>query len=227
MLHRNICSAGFNFTLLSRRVRQLAHFPPSGLGRFFPPHFFAKNSITSRHLPALYDHPTLPCPAVYSLHTEITYLNDGNVHLQYILCGNPAHLYIPSPLPATFADGLWEHTCFEAFIGVQNEDSYREFNFSPSGRWAAYAFSTYRERVTWTTAHDPRISITRTDSELRLEAFITAADLPPNPAGKPLQLGLTAVLEMQDGSKSYWALEHPAERPDFHHRNGFAHEIWP
>lgn len=227
MLHRNICSAGFNFTLLLRRARQLAHFPPSGLGRLFPPHFFAKNSITSLPLLALHCHSSTPCPSVLSLYAEATRLADGSLHLRYILTAKLADLRIPSPLPASVADGLWEHTCFEAFIGAQNEDSYHEFNFSPSSQWAAYAFSTYRERVTWASAHDPRISITQTDSELRLEAFIAAADLPPNPAGKPLQLGLTAVLEMQDGSKSYWALEHPAKRPDFHHRNGFAHEIWP
>jgi hypothetical protein len=31
------------------------------------------------------------------------------------------------------------------------------------------------------------------------------------------QLGLSAVLEEKDGTKSYWALAHPAdEKPDFH-----------
>ena len=30
-----------------------------------------------------------------------------------------------------------------------------------------------------------------------------------------------AVVEETDGRLSYWALTHPAERPDFHHRDGF------
>jgi hypothetical protein len=36
------------------------------------------------------------------------------------------------------------------------------------------------------------------------------------------QIGLTAVIETATGEKSYWALHHPAEKPDFHHRGGFA-----
>ena len=32
----------------------------------------------------------------------------------------------------------------------------------------------------------------------------------------PWQLGLSAVLEEADGAKSWWALAHPAEEPDFH-----------
>ena len=30
------------------------------------------------------------------------------------------------------------------------------------------------------------------------------------------QLGLSAVLEEKDGTKSYWALAHSADKPDFH-----------
>lgn len=32
-----------------------------------------------------------------------------------------------------------------------------------------------------------------------------------------LRLALCAVIEASDGSLSYWALAHPADRPDFHH----------
>ena len=34
-------------------------------------------------------------------------------------------------------------------------------------------------------------------------------------------IGLTAVIETADGQLSYWALQHPAARPDFHHRGGW------
>ena len=30
-------------------------------------------------------------------------------------------------------------------------------------------------------------------------------------------LGLSAILEEEDGTISYWALAHPPGRPDFHH----------
>jgi hypothetical protein len=33
------------------------------------------------------------------------------------------------------------------------------------------------------------------------------------------------VIEEGDGVLSYWALRHPAARPDFHHPEGFALEI--
>jgi hypothetical protein len=36
------------------------------------------------------------------------------------------------------------------------------------------------------------------------------------PAGEPWELGLSAVLEEKDGAKSYWALAHRGDKPDFH-----------
>jgi len=36
---------------------------------------------------------------------------------------------------------------------------------------------------------------------------------------------LSAVIEATDGSLSYWALEHPADKPDFHHPDSFALEL--
>jgi hypothetical protein len=42
------------------------------------------------------------------------------------------------------------------------------------------------------------------------------------PADSNWQLGLSAVLEETDGTKSYWALTHPnPEKPDFHHPGCF------
>jgi hypothetical protein len=38
--------------------------------------------------------------------------------------------------------------------------------------------------------------------------------------------GFTAVLELEDGSLSYWALHHPKPQPDFHDRGGWTVE-WP
>ena len=32
-----------------------------------------------------------------------------------------------------------------------------------------------------------------------------------------LAIGLSAILEEEDGTKSYWALAHPPDKPDFHH----------
>jgi hypothetical protein len=42
------------------------------------------------------------------------------------------------------------------------------------------------------------------------------------PAGKDLAATVTAVIRTIDGGKSHWAPVHPASRPDFHRRDGFA-----
>ena len=44
-------------------------------------------------------------------------------------------------------DGLWEHTCFEAFIGCVDDAGYYEFNLSPSKDWQCYRFEAYRSRA--------------------------------------------------------------------------------
>ena len=166
-------------------------------------------------------HPDRVCTATELLSVGFEWLLDGHLKLRYELTGDLTQLRIPAPQSPGEADGLWEHSCFEAFIAVEGEAGYHEFNFSPSGQWAAYAFSDYRVRSIRTTWQPPFISLANTNKHLLLEAVIADADLPQNIAGKPFQLGLTAVIEANDSSLSYWALHHPVSRPDFHHRAGF------
>ena len=167
-------------------------------------------------------HPGSVCTVVRTVHAEVVLQPQGDLKLSYELTGNLAQIRIPVPQPPVAVNRLWEYTCFEAFVAVEGEAEYHEFNFSPSGQWAAYAFSDYRVRSAWTVSQGaPVISFSRTNGHLQLEAVIAAADLPQNISGKPLQLGLTAVIEAKDGSRSYWALHHPEDHPDFHHRAGF------
>jgi hypothetical protein len=45
-------------------------------------------------------------------------------------------------------------------------------------------------------------------------------------AAVPWSLGVSAVLEEKDGTKSYWALAHPAgDKPDFHAAASFAAKL--
>jgi hypothetical protein len=53
---------------------------------------------------------------------------------------------------------------------------------------------------------------------LELDAVIAVA------AGR-LAIGLSAVIEEQDGRLSYWALRHPPGKPDFHYPEAFALEL--
>jgi hypothetical protein len=108
------------------------------------------------------------------------------------------------------AEDLWQTTCFEAFLRVPGADAYREWNFSPSGDWAAYDFAAHREGRTDADVAPPYVRIEDNLIWWTLGATI-ALDADTNWA-----LGLSAILEEKDGTKSYWALAHPlGDKPDF------------
>jgi hypothetical protein len=111
----------------------------------------------------------------------------------------------------------------EAFVQVSGETSYHEFNFSPSTAWAAYAFKTYRERdLTWYAPQAPKIQTDYlSENSFVLMATLPASLLPANVDKRAWQIGLTAVIEDKQGHKSYWALTHAAETPDFHQAASF------
>ena len=145
--------------------------------------------------------------------------------LQYELQGDVSRLRLPAPTRPGPADGLWQHSCFEAFVGVAGDPAYREFNFSPSGQWAAYLFRDQRQRDLAAEAAagplEPDIEQNATDAGLSLRAWLPLHALPVPQPGQAWDLGLSAVIETLDGQLSYWALHHPGERPDFHHRGGW------
>lgn len=131
--------------------------------------------------------------------------------------GAPAERFVisQSAEPAR-ANRLWETTCFEAFLRPLGEEAYREWNFAPSGEWAAYDFVSTRTGMSEGDAADPYIRMEDNLTWWALGASIAV------PADSNWQLGLSAVLEETDGTKSYWALTHPnPEKPDFHHPGCF------
>ena len=146
---------------------------------------------------------------------------NGNLRLHYDVLGEVDKLLIPEATASGEAEGLWKHTCFEAFIAVVEEPPYHEFNFSPSGQWAVYAFDDYRIPKAWRVDSPPAMRYVRTDDRLSMEVVLSHKDLPDNPRHQTYRLGLTAVIESKQGELSYWALCHPAGKPDFHHRTGF------
>lgn len=164
-------------------------------------------------------HPATPSSALARCTVAITRPAEGGLGLCYTLHGPTEALRVPAPRPPAAADGLWAHTCCEAFVGQLETPAYREFNFSPSGEWAIYDFSSYRERApAQSSLPAPRITLRHAADALVLDVHVPAAALP---SGGQLVLGLSAVVESVDGRLSYWALRHPAERPDFHHRDAF------
>jgi hypothetical protein len=124
--------------------------------------------------------------------------------VKFMLDADLDRLRVPAPRPARFVDGLWRHTCFEVFLATRAR-AYREYNLSPSGEWAGYAFSSYRKR------RGAKLARPRWNGRA---AII--------PARGRIRIGLAAVIEEKSGALSYWALRHPRRKPDFHDRRGFA-----
>jgi hypothetical protein len=118
---------------------------------------------------------------------------------------------LPPPEQPGRADELWKATCFELFLAGEG-GCYREFNFSPSGQWAAYRFAGYRHRTgDFDPIAVPEIKLDSGASVLTFTVFLDERELEC-----ATHASLTAVIEEAGGRISYWADRHPAEKPDFH-----------
>src|SRR5687767_13413637 len=82
---------------------------------------------------------------VQELSVAVSRTSAYHLKLTFRLSADLGALKLPEPRPPVRTDGLWRHSCFEAFIGHGGANDYWEYNFSPSGAWAAYHFCTYRE----------------------------------------------------------------------------------
>jgi hypothetical protein len=180
-----------------------------------------------RHI--LLPHPVSAPGVLQDLVHELSVLvarpQADQLKLTYRLSGDLDALRLSEPRQAARTDGLWRHTCFEAFIGHLGTPDYWEYNFSPSGAWAAYHFSAYREGMApllkgSAPAFTPRVG----RENVELSVLVDLSWLTRSSA-VGLRLGLSAVIEDKARVLSYWALKHPAEKPDFHHSDGFVVEL--
>ncbi|MCA1654327.1 MAG: DOMON-like domain-containing protein [Sphingomicrobium sp.] len=136
----------------------------------------------------------------------------------FFCVGAPAERFtIPQTEEPGRTDKLWRTTCFEAFLRARGGEPYAEWNFAPSGDWAAYDFTSYRQGMTPADVTAP--PYIRMEDNLTWWALGATIAVPSAPT---LALGLSAVLEEKDGTKSYWALAHLGGTPDFHHDACFA-----
>lgn len=165
---------------------------------------------------SLIPHPTTACAAVQAM--TVTWHDDDDVlTLHYTLEGDIAALHVPASRPAQHTDGLWQDTCFEAFLHEPEPSAgYYEFNFSPSGAWAVYHFDAYRQGMAMVTIEPPLLTVYHDATLLSLTAKIRSHRLP---AVK--RLALSAVIKDQQGRVYYWAAKHPSDKPDFHHPDSF------
>lgn len=122
--------------------------------------------------------------------------------------GDLNRIAIPAPAETGRFDDLWKTTCFEIFWS-HDGTAYREFNLSPSSRWACYDFDGFREGMRDAPA-EVEIAFTRGGDWLQLIADIRA-DLPV-----PATVALNGIIEDHDGVNRFWALEFAQGKPEFH-----------
>lgn len=163
-------------------------------------------------------HPDSPAKEVCGISARITGLDAHWLTLRWSIEGAAA-LVAPPLAGRGRADGLWQTTCFELFVREPGAASYREFNLSPSERWAVYDFTDYRQGMAaGAMPRDPGCTLRRGGGVAIFDAAIPRAALP----AAPWDYALTAVIEELGGQRSYWSIAHPPGKPDFHHPACFA-----
>jgi hypothetical protein len=171
-------------------------------------------------------HPHTAGPGVYGIAAEVRFIKAGVLFCDYTLHADLDQVRLPQAGAGARMDELWRHTCFEAFIAAGDTGPYFEFNFSPSGDWAAYRFSGYRAGMEQAgIVTPPQLRIFRGTERLELSATVDVSALPELAEARTVRVGLNAVVEDAAGGLSYWALRHTAGKPDFHHADGFVVEL--
>jgi hypothetical protein len=156
-------------------------------------------------------HAAHPPKQVSAIEARIIGIDGDALRLRWRIEGAEA-LVIPSFAGKGRADELWKTTCFELFL-MPDGPAYCEFNLSPSERWAAYDFAAYRDGMAERPVdHEPQTLIRQGSNFAIFDASIPLAALPDGAC----RMNLAAVIEEEGGTLSYWALAHPADKPDFH-----------
>lgn len=166
-------------------------------------------------------HPARPSSRVRGVQVVCQFLAGGEMFLRWRIDG-AQQVILPGYAGSGRADDLWKTTCFELFLDL-GEGRYREFNFSPSGRWAAYDFASYRQKSgDAELADQPTVSVDRGD------AIISGVVRVPGQALAGASKGaFTAVVEEEGGVLSFWAPDHNRDQPDFHDASCFTLDFAP
>ena len=125
-------------------------------------------------------------------------------------------------------DRLWEHTCCEAFVGARRRGALPRAEPRPVGGLGAVGVRRLpgrdarrgERRAAAARASARRASCASTRSSTRPSCRASSAC-------RRDHVGLAAVIEEQDGRRSFHALAHAAERPDFHARESVDVPVYP
>lgn len=168
-------------------------------------------------------HPAHPPARISAVEARVIGLDADWLRVRWRIEGAQA-LVVPPFAGRGRADELWKTTCFELFLRPEGGTAYVELNLSPSERWAAYDFATYREGMTERPAsREPDCTMRLGSSFAIFDAAIPRDVLPTLPAAA----NFACVIEEAAGRTSYWALGHPETAPDFHAPACFAAMLAP
>ncbi|MFM5886107.1 MAG: hypothetical protein ACKOQ3_12430 [Novosphingobium sp.] len=152
-------------------------------------------------------HPDCAAGSIRSIEAAIE-STPGGCRATFVARGDVARIAVPPTAEPGRYDNLWKTTCFEIFWS-HDGTSYREFNLSPSTRWACYDFDAFREGMRDAPA-EVEVAVAVSATELRLTAEIRS-DLP-----LPATVALNAIIEDADGINRFWALAFRPGAPEFH-----------
>ena len=181
-------------------------------------------AIAEFHDVSLRPHPACAPGPLRALSVSGALQPDGRITLDYLLQGELPRLRLPPPARTPRRrDELWRHTCLELFAQRESAADYLEFNFSPSGDWAAYRFDDYRSGQRPCESQSVGITVQPLGpGQLRIQARAQMpATAPGHPGERHWRLGLAAVIEAEDDTLGYWALRHAGDKPDFHAADSF------
>lgn len=154
-------------------------------------------------------HPECADGPITSVEAEIEATERG-CKARFRLNGDITRIKVPVHAAGERTDFLWKTTCFEIFWQPQGGTYYREFNLSPSSRWAAYDFDDFRLNSRDAPVDAIAIACSHDQTSLRLETEI-ASELP-----LPAKVALNAIVEDQHGNIQFWALDFPDGKAEFH-----------
>lgn len=146
--------------------------------------------------------------------------------LHYSVSGRVEEILLPSLIASHSRRAeLWKQTCFEFFLAKKGQPQYWEFNLSPSGDWNAYQMDAYR-RVGFreeTSVQRLQFFMQQATGMITLDAQVDLDSIIQQ--GDDIEVGITAIVQTNDGYETYWALTHPAPQADFHIRESFILEL--
>ena len=121
----------------------------------------------------------------------------------------PSHndLIWPSYSGMVRGNGLWLSTCFELFLGADDQNAYTELNVTPAGTWNCYQFDDYRSGM--------RIGESWKLKSLETNKRSFSVSFSGQLTYSHVRLGPAVILQRKSSRLDYFAISH-AEQPDFH-----------